>query len=317
MHFSNARRTSPLRAVMALVTLFSLLLAGAAAAQSRSLETAYGEVEIEGTPERVVTLYEGALDAALAVDVSPVAAVATRGGQGVARYIEEQAGDIAIVGTAREINIEAVLAQQPDVILASPTLPDSQYRLLSNIAPTVVPEREGLQPEGWKAETRLFARALARQDQAASVIEDIESRAQDIAAEIAQRHDAGDRGAFLARWMPPGPLVMSAQLFSSGLLESAGFEVADSDLVAEGRPHSDPLSLEALSRIDGDWLFLATLNEDGEEALEEAREMPAFQRLEVVRNDRVVPVDGQLWTSASGPLAAQAILEDIRGAALN
>jgi iron complex transport system substrate-binding protein len=28
----------------------------------------------------------------------------------------------------------------------------------------------------------------------------------------------------------------------------------------------------------------------------------------------VVPVDGQLWTSASGPMAAQAVLDDIAAA---
>lgn len=107
---------------------------------------------------------------------------------------------------------------------------------------------------------------------------------------------------------------MSTQLFSTGLLSAAGFDVSDEALVKQGRPHSDPLSLEALSQIDGDWLFLATLNEDGEQALATAKDSDAFRRLSVVENDRVVPVDGQLWTSASGPMAAQAVLDNIAAA---
>lgn len=78
--------------------------------------------------------------------------------------------------------------------------------------------------------------------------------------------------------------------------------------------HSDPLSLENLSRLQGDWLFLATLNEEGDEALAAAKDSPAFARLPVVDSGRVVPVDGQLWTSANGPLAAEAILDDIEAA---
>ena len=37
------------------------------------------------------------------------------------------------------------------------------------------------------------------------------------------------------------------------------------------KPHSDVLSLENLSRINADWIFLATLNPDGRKALEDAR----------------------------------------------
>ncbi len=59
---------------------------------------------------------------------------------------------------------------------------------------------------------------------------------------------------------------------------------------------------------------MATLNEDGREALDAARQSPAFSRLEVAKRDQVIPVDGQLWTSASGPLAAQAVLDDIETA---
>ena len=72
--------------------------------------------------------------------------------------------------------------------------------------------------------------------------------------------------------------------------------------------HSDVLSLENLSQVDGDWLFLATLNEDGQAAVDAAKQSSAFTRLNVVQQEHVVPVDGQLWTSANGPLAAQAIL---------
>ncbi|ERS88477.1 ABC transporter substrate-binding protein [Halomonas sp. PBN3] len=286
-------------------------------AQAASVATAHGEIEVPDAPERVVTLYEGALDAALAVEVTPVGAVTTRGGDGVARYIEAHLDEETrptIVGVVREINLEAVLAERPDLILAAPQLSAEQYALLSRIAPTVVPQARELAADNWKHEARLFGEALGRGEALEKAIIEVEERAAALAVDLAE---AGvDGSANLVRWMPQGPLVMSESLFTSGVLAAAGLAVDDAGLVNQRGVHSDPLSLENLSRLEGDWLFLATLNVEGDEALEAAKQSAAFARLPVVESDRVVPVDGQLWTSASGPLAAQAILDDIEAALL-
>lgn len=302
----NSRRHG-LATLFAGLTL-SLILA-ATPAVARTLDTAYGEVTVDDQPQRVVTLYEGALDTALAAGVTPVAAIATRGGESVARYLQQRLGDIAIVGTARETNIEAVVAQHPDLILASSRLPETQYKLLSQIAPTLVPDVEPYTPDSWKQEARFFARALGREEPVDEVIAAVEAHAAEL-----RDNPATQASVSLVRWMPQGALVMSPQIFSSVLLAASGFNVDDGGVVKAGRPHSDPLSLENLSRIDSDWLFLATLNVEGDEALASAKASPAFARLEVVERGQVVPVDGQLWTSASGPLAAQAILGDIDAA---
>ncbi|CAD5252090.1 putative siderophore-binding lipoprotein yfiY [Halomonas sp. A3H3] len=294
--------------------LLSIFVAGTA--QARTLETAFGDVDVEGTPERVVTLYEGALDAAVAAGVNPLGAVTTRGGDNVASYIEAHLGENtpAIMGVVREINIEAVLAQQPDLILAPAQLSDEQYQLLSRIAPTVVPPTQPLAPDNWKDEARLYGEALNRQAAIAEAIEAVEQRAAEVAEAVEEAGVGGS--AFLVRWMPGGPMVMSENLFAAGLLAQAGLDVQDAGLVGERGVHSDVLSLENLSQVDGDWLFLATLNEDGQAAVDAAKQSSAFTRLNVVQQDHVVPVDGQLWTSANGPLAAQAILDDIEAALL-
>src|SRR5699024_2806114 len=186
----------------------------------------------------------------------------------------------------------------------------TQYKRLSHIAPTFVPEQDDIERGQWQELTRFYAHALGQQDKAQQLLDDINARAQELSARIGD--DAPD--AMVVRWMPQGPVVMSDQIFSSDVLASAGFNVDDNNLVGDSRPHSDPLSLEILSRIDGDWLFLATLNADGDDALAHARKSPAFQRLNVAQNDHVVAVDGQLWSSTMGPLAAHAILDDIENA---
>ncbi|WP_416140817.1 ABC transporter substrate-binding protein [Halomonas sp. HK25] len=292
----------------------------AMSAEARTLDTAHGEIEVPESPERIVTLYEGALDTSLAVGIVPVGAVTTRGGDGVARYIEAHLEahptpvHPAIVGVVREINLEAVLAQRPDLILAAPQLSDDQYALLSRIAPTIVPPAQPLAADNWEAEARLFGEALGQADALEAAIAEVHARSAALAEALEAAELTGS--ANLIRWMPQGPMVMSEWLFTSGLIQAAGLAIGDAGLVRDGGVHSDPLSLENLSRLDGDWLFLATLNEEGQEALDAARNSPAFARLPAVQADRVIPVDGQLWTSATGPLAAQAILEELETALL-
>ena len=210
--------------------------------------------------------------------------------------------------------MEAVIALQPDLILASARTNQQQYELLSAIAPTVVPDVTPYQSDSWIQETRLFARALGREAQGEAAIRKVRDRIAEVSKQVSANVPEGVRNASVVRWMPQGALVMASGIFSATLVESVGFDVSDSDLVKEGRPHSHPLSEENLSMIDQSWLFLATLNADGQEALEAAMRSPAFNRLQAVESGQVVPVDGQIWTSASGPLAAGEILDTLEAA---
>ncbi|WP_228339773.1 ABC transporter substrate-binding protein [Marinobacter sp. F3R08] len=297
-----------------LAGLLLTMISGLSLADERTVDTAFGKVTIEGQPQRIVTLYEGALDTALAVGAHAVGAVITRGGTDVADYIKPRAGDIAIVGTPGETNLEAVIAARPDLILAAPRTSREQFELLSHIAPVVASDIPLFQPDTWKRETRLYAEALGRAGEAEDIIRRVETRAAEVAAVVEQAVQDNERDAILARWMPQGPMIMSTGIFSASLLKAAGFDIRGQSLVDEGRPHSQTLSLENLSAMNQNWIFLATLNEDGRKALDAAKASPAFARLEAVETDQVIPVDGQLWTSASGPLAALAILDEIEDA---
>lgn len=306
-----------LKHMLGSLVLIAAMTGATAHADTREIETAYGPVSIDGTPERVVTLYEGALDAAIATGIKPVGAVITRGGNHVAEYIQPKAKGVEIVGAPGETNIESVIALNPDLILAPAQLSKEQYNLLSKIAPTIVPGFTAFTHKTWKQETRLFAKALGRADAGEEAVARVEDKAAEVAKLVDNTLDADQRETGLIRWMPQGPLVMSEGLFSASLLNAAGFEVNSANIVKNGRPHSHPLSQENLGLIDHSWIFLATLNADGDEALEAARKSPAFQRLKANNENRIIPVNGQLWTSASGPLAAMQILDDIAAAMNN
>src|SRR5690625_5140128 len=90
------------------------------AQESLSISTVYGPVNVPTEVNRVVVLDEGALDTALSVGVQPIGALASRGGNDIARYLQGYVTEkINIVGTVREPNLEAIYRLKPDLILAS------------------------------------------------------------------------------------------------------------------------------------------------------------------------------------------------------
>ena len=276
-----------------------------------TIETKYGDVEVEAAPKRVVTLYEGALDVTTALDIEALGAVKTRGRTGVAPYIKDSVPNISMVGTSKETNLEAVIALNPDVILASPRMSKEQFALLSSVAPTIVPKVVRYQPNSWKEESMVYAKALHQEAKMAEVISQVEQKAAGVKAKLANLQQTHGNTAVLARWVPQGAMVMSEGLFAATVIASAGFEMQDAGIVKAGRPHSSAVSQEKLSLIDADWLFIATLNEDAEKALAAAQTSEAFKRLNVVQNQRTFAVEGTLWNSASGPIAAETLLDQL------
>ena len=295
-----------------LVGIIGLFGALSASAANITVETQYGNVVVNDQLKRIVTVYEGALDSAFALGFQPVGAISTRGGDSVAGYIQDMAKDVPLVGSMRELNIEAVVAQRPDIILAPWYLSKEQYALLSRIAPTIVPIEKGIRPNAWLSELRFYAKALNREQAAEDVIVNINRRIADMKKTVEASIPADKRGASLLRWMPQGPVILTPEFFSNALLSQTGFDVTDAGLVKKGRPHSSPLSLESLPEIDNEWIFMATLDDEARDALAAAEKSPAFARLDVTKKEHVIPVHGQLWTSATGPIAAGAILDDIQ-----
>ena len=277
--------------------------ADAEASTDRTVDTAFGAVEVPADAERVVALGDTPLDTALALDVTPVGTLSSRGGTTVSAYLADRAGDVEIVGTVRETNLEAVVRAAPDLVLAAPGTPRAQYDLLSAIAPTVVPETPAF--GDWERPALAYADALGRADEAQALLDELDARAAELEGRV---DDPGT--AVVARWMPNGPIVMSSSLMAGRLVEATGDELPAVADVTDA-PHTDPLSLENLGAVDADVLYVATLNEDGEAALAAAQASPAFARLAAARAGRVHAVDGSTWTSAAGPVAAGLVLDDL------
>lgn len=116
----------------------------AAAATTRTVESAYGPVEVPSDPQRVVAVSYDTPWQLQAVGITPVAVQDYSGY--ATEFTAEQLDfveDVPTVGAFFELNVEAVLAADPDLIVGDALEIDEQtFAQLSEIAPTVVVEGE-------------------------------------------------------------------------------------------------------------------------------------------------------------------------------
>jgi iron complex transport system substrate-binding protein len=269
------------------------------------------KVKVPANPKNVVALAETDLDAAIALGVTPIGASKSRQGDSVAGYLSSKVPNVKLVGEIVEPDIEAIAAlnPKPDVILYGHFIdPDpAQIADLNAIAPTVI---TSVVTDDWKASLKGVANALNLSAKADEVLKDYDKKVKETKDALGANASAS---VSLVRWNPQGPSYLQKQHFASTIVNELGLKRPQAQQT-EGTGPSEPVSLEKLDVLDGDWLFLGTLNADGASALAQAEQNPTWTQLKAVKDKHVVTVDGVPWTSRGGPIAAGLVLDDIRKA---
>ncbi|GII00786.1 ABC transporter substrate-binding protein [Planobispora takensis] len=274
-----------------------------AAPATREVKDATGTlIKIPAEPKRVVTLTQEDLDAALALGVTPVGITNGQGLDKPPAYLADKVQGIPVVGDLLQPVIDKVVEVKPDLILAG----DMQDKQILDQLRTITPATlVTMAPtDDWKLSFMGVGNALNKLDRAKKVLADYDAEVTEAKARIKPAEVS------IVRWNPQGPSWMEKRQFASFVATDLGLtrpKAQDKD----GTAHSMPLSLEALSDIDGEWLFLSTLTADGEKALTEVKQTPAFKELKAVKDDHVVSVDGSVWSTRGAPLAAQVVLDDL------
>ncbi|MFC4158684.1 ABC transporter substrate-binding protein [Chitinimonas lacunae] len=288
------------------LALSALLCLPSWAADRSVVDASGATVTVPDKPQRPLALSELDLDALLALKLTPVGTVKGRGQDTAPRYLGPAAARVPLVGGFGAPVLDRVIALQPDLILAG-GIPDPELLAqLKRIAPTVITYRLG---EDWKAAFERIGRLVNRAPQHREFMTGYQKRVEEVRTRLGKQASAT---VSVVRWNPQGPAYMLKDSFASLVLADLQLKRPASQL-QPGVAHSQPLSLEALDRIDGDWLFIGTLSPTGQatEALNTARQSPAFRQLRAVQQQRMVGVDGSLWTSLGGPLAALTLLGDV------
>lgn len=292
--------------LQAIIVLLYLIPNISFASNTIKITDALGQlITVPADAKRIICLSEIDYDSALALNVKPLATIKGRGQDTIPRYLQEKSQQIEIVGAIGRPDIERIIEFQPDLILTSQQRTGTMDQL-KMIAPTVVTSKRG---EDWKTVFKRTAIALNKEKESKDFLLKYQQRLLEVRSNI-KVEDATTIS--IVRWNPKGPVYMLNDSFASLIVRDLKLQ---RPIVQQkkGAHHSRPLSLEALQQIDGDWIFLGSLDSSGKatEAMNVVKNSAAFKQLNASKLEHITLVDGSLWTSVGGPLAAYQVLEDI------
>ncbi|HKR48963.1 MAG TPA: iron-siderophore ABC transporter substrate-binding protein [Pseudonocardiaceae bacterium] len=275
-----------------------------ASTASRTVQHAMGQTEITGKPKRVVVLDTGELDSVLALGVTPVGAVRTDATAGLQSYLAERIRDVPVIGTNNDPNLEAIAALQPDLILSSRLRHEALYDKFSQIAPTVFAEQVGVT---WKENFLLAGDALGMREEAERILADYEQKAKQVGQQFG---DPGSLTVSMVRFYPANIRLYGEGSFIGTILRDAGFARPQSQQVDKTFVEVSP---EQIAQADGDVLFYSAYGSSSKDAQDKVTANALWQHLGAVSAGRAHEVSDDLWYLGIGPIAADLVLDDMKG----
>ncbi|CCQ15509.1 Periplasmic binding protein [Rhodococcus sp. AW25M09] len=156
-----------------------------------TIDSALGQAVITDKPERIVTLGQGSAETAIALGTVPVGVEEYSWGADESGYLPWVHDAVTELGAelpqqftgGTELNIEAVAALAPDLILAPWSgVTQDQFDKMSAFAPVVAYEEQPW-TTAWQDQIIVIGKAMGEEQKAAEEIDKIESRFADAATE--------------------------------------------------------------------------------------------------------------------------------------
>ena len=267
----------------------------------RTVTDAVGEVEIPAEPKRIVVLDTGELDDVLSLGITPVGMTTTEGENPVPTYLEDRVEGIETVGTLNELNLEAIAALEPDLILGSQLRADKLYSELSKIAPTVFSIRPGFP---WKENFLLIGAALGKKDEATAVLNDYQAKA-DAVEELVD----GDPTISLVRFMPTRLRLYGDKSFIGVILKDVGLDRPYNQHIDELAAEISP---ETIDVGDGDYIFYTSYGSPEATGESTIINGAGWAAMDGVKNGNAIRVNDDTWFLGLGPIGADAVLTDLQ-----
>lgn len=273
------------------------------------VQTSFGEVEVPVNPQRVIALDAIAALMMVSVGLEPLIYADPNGATILQQILGERGIEIFNVGDGMSgFDVEEVAVRRPDlIILTADEGFEASLGPITEVAPTVIlPFRAP-----WRDLITDTGAVFDRNEEAAAVVAALEGRVAEVSDVVAENPTSlsilGQTFGIV--------LAMSMDSVVSNLAEEVGLDRPVAQ--AEGEPspafpYIIDISAEVLADHDADFIaVLAGIFYDEELFIE----LPTFDFLQAVQEDRWGMVDGDLWFGTH-PFAVYWMLEDFEAIAL-
>ncbi|GAA1405250.1 Fe3+-hydroxamate ABC transporter substrate-binding protein [Glutamicibacter uratoxydans] len=289
-----------------------------------TIKNIYGETTIDKAPERVATISWVNADTLLALDTVPVGMDTDNYGQNANNSTDwkdaalEKLG--ASIGTEKapqqyavgdDPDYDAIARSKPDVIFAPYSgLKKEQYEKLEKIAPVVGPI-EANYTTSWQEATTAAGQMLGKQDEAKTLISDVEAKM----AKVGEEHPVLKDTSFIAADLssPDTAYVYSTGDTRPRFLSSIGMKQAPYvDKNAAKDAFFFTVSPEKVNEWDADVVFASA--PQGQSIKDVIKTQPLYGQIPAVKSDAVaLPGTDQatLAISAASPLSIEWALENV------
>ncbi|RDW16256.1 ABC transporter substrate-binding protein [Oceanobacillus chungangensis] len=255
-----------------------------------TLDSEMGEVTIPLGAERIIAPFHE--DALLALGVTPVAKWAI--GESLQFHLEDKLQDVPKLEWT--LPLEQVLSHEPDLIILENNMENYEgaYEDYSKIAPTYVMTEETT--GDWRKQIEVFGQLLGMEIEAEQALSGYEDLVADAGKQLEEA--IGDE-TIAAIWVIGGKFfVFEKDRHSADALYSeVGLHYPSFiEELGEATPEWNPISLEKLSELDADHVFL--LAAEGEEGIETLENSTVWQSIPAAQNDQVYMLeDASSWTN--------------------
>jgi len=274
---------------------------------SREITHAMGTTTIEGTPTKIVTLYQGATDVAVAMGIKPVGAVESWAEAPFYNYLKKDLDGVAVVGQETQPNLEEIAKLKPDLIIASKVRHEEIYDQLSQIAPTVAHETVF----DFKGTAEMMGQAMNQEEKVKELFGEWDTRVADFQTKIKEK--LGDKWPFHVSVV--NFRADHARIYVTGyagsILSELGFQ-GPKNLTDDSLEIVKLTDKESITQMNADVIYMFMENDEAvKKNYEEWTNHPLWKELDAVKANQVYQVDEINWNLAGGYISANLMLDDI------
>lgn len=231
------------------------------------------EVVIEKEPEKVVSLGPNITEIMYSLEAEDKLIARTD----YCNYPEE-VSELPSIGTLYEPDMEAILAMEPDLVVASTHISDEVMKQLTDAGIAVMYLYEEHEIKGVYTMIDMLGIAVNRQDEAAAVVDEMKDKIDGVKEALADLEEQSSV-YYVVGYGEYGDYTAGGDTFINGILEAAGAVNAAADV--EGWSYSS----ETLLEQDPDYILLSEYDYDG------FIETAPYNELTAVKEGRVLTID--------------------------